>query len=912
MDLTYIHVTDETEAIRHAGRLYRQVLHIDGALRFGIAAFALCVFGAIAATAAEQPFDAALGARLGPCRAAVPTLTAAAEAAAGRLLANPLASLKVPREECAGLNEELIARAGGLSQVGWSYSGLGRPRPDDVQLFAVRDWESFGPRAAWLVDRWRQSGNLVVVFGSAAGRPDGLNADFFIDNGAPDGSSAHASVNAAANVILAWMWCCEYAAAFSRQGYFPAVTKGIVSASSWGHNEGTKAPDGGLRLYRCATPIAPGDLAVAYLNRVAKLVSDIREPPVTRAFAHSAEIIADRLAAGRRVAIAGLGHMILEEPKHGLKSPMIGFRAVSMLPDSFAFTLEEGDLIVWVSYTGMNSAHDDYAYAIRRSGADIILSGSEATPPAPGAGFLEFIPQPWSPPDAEVAIPVPPYAMAPVSALARILVLRLLDEEVVAALRSRGLAVERPAFARPDAFRDYGQRGFSHYADARRIPDPDDRWGILDSNGCVAVAADFHDSLWITAQRKAHGYADGTNIVFNLETGAVERKPAPPPAPVKATAAARPRPAPPAVRRAGWGNLRLLCTNGLWGAVSKGGEVLVEPRYDNIRKVNDDLLIVQVGERFGLVGGDGREIVPAVYDLISPQDGCFAVCSNLHYGLLAKDGSRFLTELRYDRRLALTGKDLVRGTIGDKTGLFHLDGSEVLPPVYDGIGMVATNYALVQKAGRWRFVQTGPGAPAATGDYARIRLEPSGGFLVEEGRLFGLLSPSGEPIAPIAFERVSHCRDAATGERIVRRGDALLVLGPDGTTRPFPFACDHADFFYGEPSREITESRTPDGAPRLYRVAKDGRWGVVDGDGGVVLPLDYSYVGPADAGGRALVATGGVWRIDAAIWPTLHGAKWGVADASGKIRIQPVYDGLEFRHGFWPFVIRKRHTCTTP
>ena len=877
-----------------------------------LAAAALCAFFAVrlaaaaaAAAAADQPFDAALGARLGACRAAVSNITASAEVAAARILANPYARLKVPREECAGLNEELIARAGGLSQIGWSYASSGRATPDDIQLFAVRDWESFGPRAAWLVDRWRQSGNLVVVFGSAAGRPEGLNADFFIDNGAPDGTAAHASVNAAANVVLAWMWCCEYASAFSRKGLFPAVTKGIVSASSWGHNEGTSAPDGGIRLYRCDTPVAAGDLAVAYLNRVAKLVSDIREPPVTHAFARSAEIIADRLAAGRRVAIAGLGHMILEEPKHGLKSPMIGFRAVSMLPDSFAFTLEKGDVIVWVSYSGMNSSHDDYAYAIRRSGADIIFSGSEATPPAPDAGFLDFIPQPWSPPDAEVAIPVPPYAMAPVSALARILVLRLLDEEVVAVLRARGLDIPRPGFARPDAFRDYGQRAFSHYYAARRIPDPDDRWGILDSNGCVAVAADFPDPLWITAQRKAHGYADGTNFVFDLVSGAVERKAAPP---------AKPRPpsAPITVRRTNRGELRPLCTNGLWGAVSKSGQVLVEPRYDNLRKVNDDLLIVQIGERYGLVGGDGREIVPVAYDLISPKDGFFVVGSNLVYAILAPDGSRFLTDFRYDRRPFMAGYGLITGSIGKKTGLYGLDGREVLPPVYDGIGTVATNYVLVQNESRWRLEPTAPGAPAVTGDYARIRLEPSGGFLVEEGRLFGFLSASGEPVTPIAFERVSHSRDGATGERIVRRDGELLVLAPDGATRPFPFACDHADFFFGSPDRKNPESWTPDGLPRLYRVAKDGRWGVVDDNGGIVLPLDYAYVSPANERGHALVATGGVWRIDADIVPTLHGAKWGAVNAAGKTLVQPLYDGLDYRQGFWPFVLRKRHTLTTP
>ena len=52
MDLTYIHETDETEAIQHAGRLYRRVLRIDGALCFGIATFAVLHAAAVLLTPA--------------------------------------------------------------------------------------------------------------------------------------------------------------------------------------------------------------------------------------------------------------------------------------------------------------------------------------------------------------------------------------------------------------------------------------------------------------------------------------------------------------------------------------------------------------------------------------------------------------------------------------------------------------------------------------------------------------------------------------------------------------------------------------------------------------------------------------------------------------------------------------------
>ncbi len=861
----------------------------------------LAMATAITAFASEDlTFDKALHARVPTLRAVVPAITESAEAAAARHDANPHANLRISRVDCAGLNEELMARAGGLSQVGYW-----RPGPDDVQLLAVRDWESFGQRAVWLVKHWHDRGNIVVVFGSAAGKPYDLNADFLIDNGAPDGSSEYASVNTAANVTLAWMWCCEYCSAFSRKGKFPAITKGIISASSQNHNDGTKAPDWGIRFYKCDTPIAAGDLAIAYLGRVAKLIADVREPPVANSISHSAEIIADRLAAGRRVAVAGLGHMILEEPKHGLKSPMIGFRGVSLLPYSFPFTIEKGDLLVWITYSGMNSGWDDYGYAIRRSEADIIASFAETPRPSPTDDFLEFIPQPWDSPDAEVAIPVPPYAMAPVSAIARILILRMLDEEVASVLSERGLDIPRPEIARPDAFHDFGQHSRTPLTDAWYIPDPDDRWGLLDTNGCVVVAAVSETAPRFLRGHKVQILANGTNTVFDLDAGTSTNTPAPP-------RAAPPKPAPVAQRSTNYGGLRLVCTNGLWGAIGKDGKFRLEPRYDNLLRANGGRLITQIGERYGMVAGDGREIVPTVYDTISQNGEFITVSSNLSYRILALDGSRFLNEIRYKHPPVPIGGGKVKVRVDGKMGLYTLEGEEVIPPVNDSIGTVTPDYAIVRNGTRWSLLPRSTNAPAIKGDFAKIEREPFGGFRVEEGRLFGLLAADGSQLAPIAYEPISRGRDAKRGERIVRRDGELLILSDDGKTRPFPYPCDHADYFLrGTPKPRKGETEPPKWENH-YRVAKDGKWGMVDHEGKVLLPLEYSYVSPCDANGHAYVATGGVWRLDANPRPILYGAKWGACDVSGKILVPPDFDGLEYYNDFWTYIVRKRHTVVTP
>lgn len=833
-------------------------------------------------------------ARMQAIRDVIPVITSAAEEAATVIGTNHQAQIYIPAREGFGFHEEMISRAGGLSQIRNGWCGL-----DDVVLFAVRDWEELGSDAVRMISFWKEHGHVVIAFASKNGMPLDAQPDFLIDNFAPDGSAKHAHVNALVNVVLGWMWCCEYGAAFSRNGLFPAITKSITPVDSWGHNEGTVAPDGNVRFYKCDVKIPRGDLASVYLYRVRKLLSDICDPHVAQPMAEAVRIISDRLESGHRVAVAGLGHMILEEPKHGLISPMIGFRAVSMLPDSFSNVVDKGDLLVWLTYMGMDSAWDDYGTAIRQSGADLIASYAESVPPSSKEGMLVYIPQSWSIPDAEVAIPVPPYAMAPVSAVNRVLLLRMLDEAVAAELSARNVKLDRKKIARHDKFCNYGQKNRWLSYDRNAVPVGDERWGLLNSNGTVAVEAEYKARFNARNGDEAFLMFDNIRIKIDLKTGEkTETK-------VTPRNNRRQNGLKGYERSASCGNLTIVSVGNHWGVVAKDGTVKVPAVYDNLKKSSGNTFITQVGEKYGLIDDDGREIVPPVYDMIRSGPGCLSICSNLLFGVMENETGKVLTPPRYDTYV--TGfAEYIKGCLNGKFGLFTKTGEVVLPPLYDRIvGTAGENLAIAMQDGKSILVGYNGVAPPFTNRYDVIEKETKAGFFrVRNGRNFGIVDTDGNILLPVEFEQVSESRSSAYGENIASKNGKLCIIDGKYEVNDFPADCDFADpLSIGGPWYLRSVEITP---PHWFRAVKNGLWGIVDAAGNEVLPFRYSFVGDMSWTGHIMIVEGGEWRLDAAVSPMLCNGRWGALDRNGKVLIEPKYDALdEAGSGYWNFAEKK-------
>ncbi|MHB9109960.1 MAG: hypothetical protein ACYDCO_23150 [Armatimonadota bacterium] len=396
------------------------------------------LFALLSVVWGAQPSLDAYQARLPVLQRQIPAVAASAQQAAENNLQHPTALINMPYWEQVPFSEEMLNRAGGLAHAFCTEARPTLATAHDIVVLSVRSWEQETETILKRVTEYKKQGWTVTIIGSKAGKPADLGADFFIDNGAPSEKADQGRINVLANITLGWMWCCEYAAAMSRQGKFPAVLYSVAMPGAQEYDEKIQSAEGRFTLVPCDTPIPGGELAQVYLARVEKLVADCASERIQGQLLQAADVVAARLRAGETVGVSGLGHAILEEVKTDNKTPWKGFQAVGSPKTAYKANLKPGELLVWIAYCGMNSAYDDYGKYIQEAGVDLVTCYAPDPEWAVHAPKdLAHIDQCWTLPDAEVPIPVFPHKMAPVSGINSCLILRMLDDEVAKRLSKK-------------------------------------------------------------------------------------------------------------------------------------------------------------------------------------------------------------------------------------------------------------------------------------------------------------------------------------------------------------------------------------------------------------------------------------------------------------------------------------------
>jgi hypothetical protein len=345
----------------------------------------------------------------------------------------------VPYTELTGLGDELTNRAGGLA-IALPLASRRRQTTDhDVVLLSVRAWETDGEVMLEKLAAYREKGWMTTLIASRAGAPDNLEAagaTWFIDNGAPDGSSAHGRVNVLANTALAWMWTCEYVSAMSRQGEAPGILLSIGIPGGQEHDRRIQTPDGRRERIETDVAIPAGELAQMYLGRLHTLVADLASARRQGQITAAAGIVADYFERGRSVVVAGVGHLITGEQDKEYRSPFAGRHFGQVNRGELARDFEPGDLLVWIGYSGgVNSVYHDFGSRIDEAELDVITCYTpDPRLDSPDLGDirepLAHIDQSWSIGDSEVRMAIPPGHMAPISGINAMLILRMLDDEV--------------------------------------------------------------------------------------------------------------------------------------------------------------------------------------------------------------------------------------------------------------------------------------------------------------------------------------------------------------------------------------------------------------------------------------------------------------------------------------------------
>ncbi|HVF10819.1 MAG TPA: WG repeat-containing protein [Abditibacteriaceae bacterium] len=851
------------------------------------------------AQAAVQPALTDYQARLAPVRAQIPAVVASAQQAADRVLAHPEAQLNLPYWEQMSFAEEMINRAGGLALANTT-SGR-EPTRYDIVLLSVRSWQKESQLIRQRVREYQAKGWTVTVIGSAAGKPRQLGADFFIANGAPSGAAQHSRINVLANVTLGWMWCCEYAAALSRHGKFPAILQSIAMPGAAAYDAKIQTPQGRRTLVDSPRAIPAGELAAAYLRRVDKLMKDLQSAHIQGQLSRAADVVARRLAAGGTVAIAGMGHVQIEEVMVDNKTPLYGFRGVGMVNLTFKAHLRPGDLLIWMSYNGMNSVYDDYARYIAETKVDLITSYAPdpiwAKDPPP---TLAHIDQSWALPDAEVPIPVFPNAMAPVSGINVTLLARMLDDEVWARLKMMKVHPKPPVRSLTPEYLDRAGEQYYPYEPDSQAPAPIRKWGFVAATGKLVVptrydaAASMTEGLAAVQVKNKWGYlnAAGTMTIAPVYDVALPFN----------------------------GGTAKVGVNGKFGTIDKTGKAVVPLAYDQI----DDpasmfggfgmnplygpvppptLATVRQGNRWGLIEKTGKVLLPPTYEAISFfSDKAMVIKQAGKYGLLAITGETLVAP-QYEA-IDRFRRGYATYQSGGKWGALDSTGKELVPAQYDGIRGVTPDLVIVRSGDKWKGV-TPAGVEVFPARYDQVGRFMEGLAQVRSGKLWGVIDATGKEVVPIQYDTIRYSSD---GMAAVQRDGKWGYLDKTGAlviATQFDAAGDFVDgvafvALQGQPQlidKMGAVLKLPgydylaNASEGLFKVMRAGKWGFINKTGHEVVALKYSYVLSFNRG-RALVALGGQWREDAGKIPLLVGCKWGLIDNTGKEIVPPQYDRI--------------------
>lgn len=381
-----------------------------------------------------QPALVEYEARIQKIASQIPQIIKAAEFTGNHVLKYPDTLINVPYESQKTFSEEMINRAGGLSIIYPIEQRINQFTDHDIVLLSVRSWETDSETILSQIEEYRQKKWKIIVFGSKKGMPKKIDCDYFLDNGAPDGSAIHGRINILVNITLGWMWCCEYVSSLTRKGKIPGILISISLPEADQNNKKIQTPEGRLWIGPCPEKIPAGKLAKIYLERVKKLISDLKTEKIQNQLDNASTIIVERMAQNKKVGLSGVGHVIIDEVKKDLKAPWTPFQAVGYIRSRrniFVRYLQPRDTLVWIAYIGLNSKYHDYGSRIKQAGVELITSfAPDPDDPTINETGIAHIDQCWKKGDAEVPLPCHPWKMGPISGINSGLILRMLDDSV--------------------------------------------------------------------------------------------------------------------------------------------------------------------------------------------------------------------------------------------------------------------------------------------------------------------------------------------------------------------------------------------------------------------------------------------------------------------------------------------------
>lgn len=326
-----------------------------------------------------------------------------------------------------------------------------------------------------------------------------------------------------------------------------------------------------------------------------------------------------------------------------------------------------------------------------------------------------------------------------------------------------------------------------------------------------------------------------------------------------------------------WSNGALMVKKGdNCGVLGADGRIIVPVEYLNILiPSHGNTYLVENNEaRWGAYSADGRMVLAVVYDEITATDKentCFAVRQGTVWKFIHGDGSIASDEeFDYVGEFSEEGLGVVRQK--DKWGYVSLQGKIVINPQFEGAQNFSGGLAAVKQQGKWGFIDAHGIVkikPQFTEVYsgfseglAAVQSADGKGYIDKHGNL--LIPRDSRYIGP--FKRgVAEIREVKKKLNVwssLAYG-ASIALGGIGLPPKNALKSNEKRGFINRQGEEVVSTTYDEVLPftdDMALVRKDKKWGAVSKDGKNIIRPTYLSMRPF-GDGMAAAYTGNGWQL---------------------------------------------------
>lgn len=330
--------------------------------------------------------------------------------------------------------------------------------------------------------------------------------------------------------------------------------------------------------------------------------------------------------------------------------------------------------------------------------------------------------------------------------------------------------------------------------------------------------------------------------------------------------------------------------DGKYGLINLDGSEILSCTYDKIDTLKGvkNSIIIKKDDVLGLVNATGNIIIEPKYTEIQPltdeyTNGYIVKDSNKQLGIVGTNKDQIL-ECKYSDIKHVYGNEMYIVKENGKWKITNKDGSVNTELSYDDITDINNDCVTIKNNGKFGIIGTDK-SEKVKAEYQYLKCVFSNYYIAEKDNKYGVINIQNEAVIPfeyksIEFDKDADCLKATKSEDdkiyLIDRNMEIKLTGTNMTVRD-GYIRMNVDNQYKLVNLKFEEKSNRDAFPNntLFTAKNDGKYGLVNKDGTLVVQYQYDDITEQNEYGFVAVKKDG---------------KWGVIDQYGNTVVDPKYE----------------------